>query len=192
WDKMSPREQGAFCGVCAKTVVDFTTLSDEQVGNYFVENRGKKTCGRFRNEQLTTDADLLPKILSGNIPLWKKFLAAVVILFGTLLTGCRENVTGKIDASQERHVTTGVILTDIKVIPDTVQLPPLPPKIETGVCTVTQGDVAPIVFEERPTMGIVEMPIPEIMQQEPVIKKDTLSRECDDLKKDSLIYLEPK
>jgi hypothetical protein len=41
-------------------------------------------------------------------------------------------------------------------------------------------------------MGIVEMPIPEIMQQEPVIKKDTLSRECDDLKKDSLIYLEPK
>jgi predicted house-cleaning NTP pyrophosphatase (Maf/HAM1 superfamily) len=53
WNEMSPREQGAFCNVCSKTVIDFTSLSDEEVKNYFLANHGQKTCGRFKNTQLS-------------------------------------------------------------------------------------------------------------------------------------------
>lgn len=92
---MTSNEQGAFCSVCSKTVVDFTALSDEEVQNYFLHKKGEKTCGRFRNDQLTGKENSLNKLLAASIPFWKKFLAIVVIVFGSLLTGCKENVTGK-------------------------------------------------------------------------------------------------
>ena len=31
WDKMSPAQQGRFCQQCSKTVVDFSTMTDQQV-----------------------------------------------------------------------------------------------------------------------------------------------------------------
>ncbi|MBL7739996.1 MAG: hypothetical protein JNK14_12325 [Chitinophagaceae bacterium] len=75
--------------------MDFTVLSDEDVQNYFLHRKGEKTCGRFRNDQLTGKENSLNKLLAASVPFWKKFLAIVVIVFGSLLTGCRENVTGK-------------------------------------------------------------------------------------------------
>jgi hypothetical protein len=140
WNKMSPREQGAFCGVCARTVVDFTALSDEEVRNYFLENRGQKTCGRFRNEQLATDTNYLPRLLSTDIPLWKKFLAALFILFGGLLTGCSDNVKGKISAP-EQYQTTSITLTDIKSIENTIEPPPPPPPVVEFVVPMVVGDI---------------------------------------------------
>ena len=52
WNKMTLNEQGAFCKVCAKTVVDFSTMSDEEVLNYFKNKGEEKTCGRFKASQL--------------------------------------------------------------------------------------------------------------------------------------------
>lgn len=51
WDAMSPKEQGRFCGVCAKDVVDFTSMSDQEVKSYFVNYKGS-ICGRFNSNQL--------------------------------------------------------------------------------------------------------------------------------------------
>lgn len=189
WNQMSPREQGAFCGVCAKTVVDFTKLSDEQVKNYFLDNAGKKTCGRFRNDQLVTDAELLPRILSGNIPVWKKFLAAVVILFAGLLTSCNDRVKGKV-APPKEYQTTGITLTEIKIDPDTMALPLPPPDIKTVVCEVTQGETIPIDYQ---IMGdaIMMVPIPEIEKKDSIVKKDTI-KGCDGPAKDSLTYYDPE
>ncbi len=116
WNKMLPREQGAFCNVCSKTVIDFTSLSDEEVKNYFLVNRGQKTCGRFKNTQLTDSDNPLPAVLAGNIPLWKKFLAIVVILFGNFLTGCKEQMVGKVAVPEESKIittrTTGEIMLE--------------------------------------------------------------------------------
>src|SRR5690349_1749923 len=86
WNEMSPREQGAFCSVCSKTVVDFTSLSDEEVQNYFLKQAGQKTCGRFRNDQLIDKEDPLKKLLADAVPFWKKFLAIVLVVFGSFLT----------------------------------------------------------------------------------------------------------
>jgi hypothetical protein len=51
WDTMSPEQKGKFCGVCSKTVVDFSLMGDGQI----LETLKKSTngvCGRFSTDQL--------------------------------------------------------------------------------------------------------------------------------------------
>lgn len=52
WNKMTPKDQGAFCGACSKVVVDFTKMTNREVIQYFEEKKGQKTCGRFKTQQL--------------------------------------------------------------------------------------------------------------------------------------------
>ncbi len=63
WDKMTPTEQGAFCDVCSKCVVDFTQFSDADLLAYF-SNAPKNVCGRFEKKQLIPPAAHTPIIPS--------------------------------------------------------------------------------------------------------------------------------
>ncbi|SFE21660.1 carboxypeptidase-like regulatory domain-containing protein [Spirosoma endophyticum] len=54
---MKPKESGRFCDSCQKTVVDFTTMTDQQIGAYF-SNQPKNVCGRFTAGQLNRDVVL--------------------------------------------------------------------------------------------------------------------------------------
>ncbi|MBZ0203766.1 MAG: hypothetical protein K8I03_12180 [Ignavibacteria bacterium] len=54
WDKMTPNQQGAFCKVCSKTVVDFSKKTENEVQQFILENMDKRLCGRFRVSQLET------------------------------------------------------------------------------------------------------------------------------------------
>jgi TonB-dependent SusC/RagA subfamily outer membrane receptor len=49
---MTPTQQGRFCNACAKEVVDFSTMTDIQVLNYFTNMTSEKVCGRALPEQL--------------------------------------------------------------------------------------------------------------------------------------------
>ena len=51
WNKMTSVEQGRFCSSCQKTVVDFTTQTDEEIISFF-NNYNGRACGRFNDEQL--------------------------------------------------------------------------------------------------------------------------------------------
>lgn len=53
WNSFSPTEKGRFCGSCQKVVIDFTQLTEVEIKNYFL-NSQENTCGRFRQDQLTT------------------------------------------------------------------------------------------------------------------------------------------
>jgi len=44
-------DNGGFCNLCKKTVVDFTKMSDQEILNYF-SNEKSKTCGLFLEPQL--------------------------------------------------------------------------------------------------------------------------------------------
>lgn len=46
-------DNGGFCNLCKKTVVDFTKMNDQQILNYFSRNESK-TCGLFLESQLKT------------------------------------------------------------------------------------------------------------------------------------------
>ncbi len=52
WQQMTPTQQGRFCNACAKEVVDFSTMTDIQVLNYFSTLTQEKVCGRALPEQL--------------------------------------------------------------------------------------------------------------------------------------------
>ncbi|GAB2813181.1 hypothetical protein [Ferruginibacter profundus] len=83
WDNMTPNEQGRFCTSCAKTVIDFSVMSDEAIQQYFISNYDKKICGRFKNIQLQRIVIELPQnIFRIQLPSWKKFLVAFLICFG--------------------------------------------------------------------------------------------------------------
>jgi hypothetical protein len=53
WAEMTPDQQGAFCGKCLKTVVDFSTKSLSEIKEFFMATQEQKVCGRFETEQLT-------------------------------------------------------------------------------------------------------------------------------------------
>src|SRR3569833_2484292 len=51
WQQMTPVDRGRFCQSCAKLVVDFTTMIDQEILNYISKASGG-ICGRFANDQL--------------------------------------------------------------------------------------------------------------------------------------------
>ena len=53
WAEMTPDQQGAFCGKCLKTVIDFSTKSLSEIKDFFSAIQEQKVCGRFETEQLT-------------------------------------------------------------------------------------------------------------------------------------------
>lgn len=99
WDKMTPDHTGRFCGSCAKSVVDFTNMSDDEVKNFFLNKKqDEKICGRFKQTQLHRIVIELPQnILSIQMPLWKKFLAACLIVFSTTLFSCETKIKGAVN-----------------------------------------------------------------------------------------------
>ena len=54
WQDMKAEEQGRFCANCQKTVVDFSTLTDQQVIK-LLARKSDSTCGRFRVNQLNRE-----------------------------------------------------------------------------------------------------------------------------------------
>lgn len=186
---MTPNEKGAFCGVCSKTVVDFTVMSDEQVKNYFIDNAGQKTCGRFRNEQLTPENDELKNVLTMSIPLWKKIAAAIFILFGSLLTSCESSsTTGKPVQPVNSIIISGAALMPIDTTGE--PLPPPEPTITTVITeTITTGivaEVAPpeimgdIIAEPMPPVDTVTTPIHEAFPLGKVVVDPLPKKECND------------
>ena len=51
FNEMTPVKGGKFCGSCDKTIVDFRTMSDGQILNFYKKNNGK-ICGVFNEMQL--------------------------------------------------------------------------------------------------------------------------------------------
>jgi hypothetical protein len=79
WNQMQPSGNGRYCGQCAKTVVDFSTMSDQQVLQYLSGTQGR-ICGRFAADQL--NAPLLPAAGKPQKPWWAVLLMPLLLLFG--------------------------------------------------------------------------------------------------------------
>ncbi len=198
--------KGAFCAACSKVVIDFTALSDEEVKNYFLKNKEQRTCGRFKNHQLSTPEQLLGNLLMNSIPFWKKFLAIVVILFGNFLTGCNQATQGKVDVPEKVEVrpkiesTTGVILLEPK---NELQIG-TPAIVNEISCTTEVGMIEyvttpdSIALEDFTKGDIVEMPFEKALPVAPAIQgKDSAKKaeikknSCDSLESDKTVYYEP-
>lgn len=83
---MTPEAQGAFCGVCQKSVIDFSKKSAIEVQSILEERKDDKICGRFSNEQLGEEVIEVPLYaLPKNMAPLRAFALAVFLVFGTLL-----------------------------------------------------------------------------------------------------------
>jgi hypothetical protein len=105
WNKMTPDETGRHCSSCAKSVVDFTGMSDHEVKHFFLNKKEEKVCGRFRQTQLQQIVIELPQnIFSMEMPLWKKFLAACLIVFSTTLFSCDTKISDQAAIQKQNEV----------------------------------------------------------------------------------------
>jgi hypothetical protein len=92
WDKMTSNEQGAFCKVCAKTVVDFSVKTNDEIQNYLLQNEGKNVCGRFLSSQLEEPKNLKIELPGYLFPLSyspiRSFALALFVAASLSLAGC--------------------------------------------------------------------------------------------------------
>jgi hypothetical protein len=51
WQNMSPNAKGRHCQSCAKTVVDFSIMTNAEIISFF-KNKPQNVCGRFTDKQL--------------------------------------------------------------------------------------------------------------------------------------------
>ena len=130
WNEMMPTQQGAFCSSCSKEVVDFTQMSDADVKNYFLNKHTGSTCGRFRTEQIHRIRISLPEtIFIQKMAGWKKFMAVMLLAFGSMLFGCEVDVN--------KHM-------------------PVKVEVETGSITILKGDTTTVDTTEM--LGMIAMP----------------------------------
>jgi hypothetical protein len=136
WSEMTPTQQGAFCGSCNKEVIDFTKMTDEEIQNYFLHKNQNKTCGHFRKEQIHRICISLPdSIFTKRLSNWKKFMAVLLLAFGSMLFGCDVRVQDKklsiVNVSKTESKQTSADTTFEKGEPYLAQLLDVPPLLGT-------------------------------------------------------------
>lgn len=84
WDAMTPNEKGAFCAVCKKGVIDFTSKTIGEIKDFFSETPlTEKVCGRFEETQLQA---LTFDHFFNQFQSWKLMQKAALIVF--FVFGC--------------------------------------------------------------------------------------------------------
>ncbi|MBJ7427464.1 MAG: hypothetical protein JHD28_00670, partial [Bacteroidia bacterium] len=140
WAKMTPNEQGRFCGNCQKTVVDFTNFTAEDIQNYFTKHYGQKVCGHFKKEQLALINIQIPKTVFSYIPSSRRFALVLFIVFGTTLFSCTDN-NGNNAAISKIEVIDSLVKNNLDTLTaiDSIELTTITsePQILTGAVLIT-------------------------------------------------------
>ncbi|MEY5049339.1 MAG: hypothetical protein RLZZ175_2698 [Bacteroidota bacterium] len=115
WDKMSPNEQGKFCSLCDKTVVDFTQMNEKEIKNYFIQKTDERVCGHFRASQVVVPKPLFHQFLmntyqsiESKVSFYFLRQPALFMLGGFMfLVGCesRKNTENKVEVKKDSTVS---------------------------------------------------------------------------------------
>lgn len=87
WNKMSPTEQGRFCKLCSKNVVDFSNKSKPEIIETILASPGK-VCGVISKKDLSQnelDIYIPLESIDTKLPFIKRFFIAALFVFGTAL-----------------------------------------------------------------------------------------------------------
>jgi hypothetical protein len=160
WNKMTPNDNGRFCGSCSKTVVDFTNKLPDEIQAYFLQHTN--VCGRFKKSQLDSITIQIPnRVLYTQTQYHKMFLLALFIAMGTTLFSCADKYGNKqkidkIEVVEDIEDTTQVKNT---IIEDSVTInkkTPNKPKTNELIPTVSSvvGAIEiPIIYEDNTVYG---------------------------------------
>lgn len=187
WNKMTPNDNGRFCGSCSKNVVDFTTMMPDEIQAYFLQH--SNVCGRFRKSQLDSITIQIPShILYTQTQYHKIFLLALFIAMGTTLFSCADKNGNKQqidkievveDSIKEEPITVGVILPPKHNSKNTAQPTPPSPKVnqvkfvkpKTIECGESTKPSA-LIYEDNTVYGGVGISVyPEYVGGENIFRK---------------------
>ncbi len=105
WDTMIPNVDGRHCDSCNKTVIDFTSMTLEQIKSHLGKNNGAKICGHFNVTQVELYRPILHRKLIGlneyiERTISFRFLRAIslfLVSLSMMIVGCQpETTTGDI------------------------------------------------------------------------------------------------
>ena len=164
WDAMTPSEQGKFCGSCQKTVIDFTTMSDRQIAEFF-KKTPSSVCGRVYNDQLNRDIQVPKK----RIPWIRYFFQFTWPAFILFLKSCGEkvNTKGKIALeSTSNHQTRKVEMILGNMFP---QITPVDTSVALKPEVITRGEIRVDTAFGAQTDSVT-IPEDSLTQMEPVYK----------------------
>ncbi|MDR3011266.1 MAG: hypothetical protein LBV59_25310 [Sphingobacterium sp.] len=106
WNKMTPQEQGRFCGQCEKIVVDFSEMDDQEIVDQ-IKKASKGLCGRFYEDQLMRELDATLSFSKN--PIWRggwTGIAAGLMLVGSLsfhVAQAQNKLTGEVVVVQTKN-----------------------------------------------------------------------------------------
>jgi CarboxypepD_reg-like domain/Secretion system C-terminal sorting domain len=146
WENMSPVDKGKFCGSCQKQVVDFSTMSDRLVAEFFKKPSTGSVCGRFMSDQLEREIEIPRK----RIP-WVKYFFQIALPALFISKASAQKTMGKMIAKP--------VTKDTVKIPELRTLGLVAPRINNKpVCIDTadimvKGDIA--IVETKPITGRV-------------------------------------
>ena len=148
WTKMSPNKEGRHCGLCDKTVVDFTVMSQGDIANYLTHNSKAQICGRIlvpkkKEPAIQIKLNQLYKNIERKIgfkPLGISLLGFLSLIM--LISGCAENhKADDVNQQQVRRIThTDTLIGD-----------PIAPKIQketNPIRETTLGNMAQPDFDK--------------------------------------------
>ena len=165
WNKMTPNDNGRFCGSCSKNVVDFTNMLPDEIQVYFQKH--SNVCGRFKNSQLDSLTIQIPnRVLYSQTHYHKMFLLALFIAMGTTLFSCADKNGNKQkidkvevveDSIKASHTTMGMKMAPLPKSNDSLHSPqlkdikPTPPIKTEEVEPIESFTTGDIVMEPYPT-----------------------------------------
>lgn len=97
WHQMTPVEQGRFCNACAKTVIDFSIMTDQQILDY-LSTASAGVCGRVNDAQLSRT--LAPVPVPPKTKWWMVFVMPLLIGINRVAAQKKQSLTGKVAVAQ--------------------------------------------------------------------------------------------
>ena len=127
WRKMTACEQGRFCSSCNKTVIDFTSKSDQEIELFFKREHSAKTCGRVKSSQLIKS----PHYVKAEN--WRRAAIMVGVVFSLLsCTEVDQNLQGKISIVDSTQSTCNPDIEE-EIITTTGEIEPLHLQIDSSI-----------------------------------------------------------
>jgi len=106
WYSMEQSAKGRYCLNCAKSVIDFTHLSDREAMQEVERNEGN-LCGRFRPDQL--NRSLSSHSSASSAPLYK-------FLTGILLIGASKQMVAKTDIGIKQNIVSMNLSSELQLL----------------------------------------------------------------------------
>lgn len=114
WDSMTQATNGRFCTSCSKTVVDFTTMTDQQVIAYL--SATNNVCGRISTPQFSSINNRLQVNTLSPGSIWKRLILAVTMLAVSQHIKAQTNIPKQSTEQTESDVTVGKVMVPSKAV----------------------------------------------------------------------------